>query len=141
MVFVIWHVDIQSKHFLKEKKSMTLQNIMRKTIICPYPNPSPFIKKKHIVFLAYTSLTVHLKFADVTLSERRVTLWVGYTGQSLIVVYDILASNVKARRYGIDCKIISDLYTLLSFFQIEFSFLMICNAWRRINKINDLTKS
>lgn len=109
-IFVIWHVDVQSKHFLKEKKSMTLQNMMKKTIIiCPYPNPSPFIKKKHIVFLAYTSLTVHLNFADVTLSERRVTLWVGYTGQSLIVVYDILsmwrASNVKARRYGIDCKI------------------------------------
>lgn len=102
---------------------MTLQNIMRKTIIiCPYPNPSPFIKKKHIVFLAYTSLTVHLKFADVTLSERRVTLWVGYTGQSLIVVYDILASNVKARRYGIDCKIISDLYTLLFFSKLNLVF-------------------
>lgn len=111
IVFVKWYVDIHLKHFLMKKtnKSLTSQK-MKTYIICPHPNLSALIKKNHFVFLTYTSLTIHFNFADVTLSERRITLWVGYIRQPLIVVYDILsmwkASNAKARRYSIDCKIV-----------------------------------
>lgn len=113
IVFVKWYVDIHLKYFLKKKIINRWPHQKMKTyIICPHSNMSALIKKNHFVFLTftYTPLTIHFNFADVTLSERRITLWVGYTRQPLIVVYDILpmwkASNAKARRYSIDCKIV-----------------------------------